>query len=101
MVSRLKRYCPKAVIVLVGNKTDLRSNSKRHITTDMGEQLAYRIKAAKYLECSSTEEEKVEQVFEEIVWASLFRIDKRRKKKPRFLRFFQSKLSIKNKFKLF
>ena len=97
----LKRYCPKAIIVLVGNKTDLRSNSKRHITTDMGEQLAYRIKAAKYLECSSTEEEKVEQVFEEIVWASLFRIDKRRKKKPRFLRFFQSKLSIKNKFKLF
>ena len=100
-IPQLKRYYPKAVIVLVGTKTDLRSNSKHHITTDMGEQLAHRINAAKYFECSSTDEKKVEQVFEETVWASLFRVDKRRKKKSRFLRFFQSKLNFKKKFKFF
>ena len=100
-IPALKRYYPKAVIVLVGNKTDLRRNSKHHITADMGEQLAQRINAAKYMECSSADEKKVEQVFEETVWASLFRVDKRRKKKSRFFRFFQSKLSFKKNLNFF
>ena len=57
-IPALKRYCPKATIVLVGNKTNFRNNSKQHITTEMGEDLARRINAAMYLECSSSDGKK-------------------------------------------
>ena len=46
----------------MGNKTDLRSNaSDRHISTEMGERLSYRINAAIYVECSTSKGEEVEK----------------------------------------
>ena len=87
----VKQSFPKAVVVLVGNNTDLRRSSKLHVTTEMGEELRRRINAAIYLECSSSDGEEVEHVFEETVWASLRRAEKRRKKKSWFYRFFYRK----------
>ena len=78
-LQKLKHYNPKIPIVLVGNKTDLRSNAKRHIFTEMGEQLGLKIHAAKSLECSRVDGEEVERVFEETAWASLRYTEKRRK----------------------
>ena len=82
----LKHFKPKIPVLLVGNKTDLRGNAKQHVSTDMGEQLARRIDAAKYLECSSVDGKEVERVFEETAWASLRYAEERRKLKSQWFR---------------
>ena len=64
-LQKLKHYNPSVPIVLVGNQTDLRSNAKRHISTEMSKQLALKIQAAKYLECSGVDGKEVEKGFEE------------------------------------
>ena len=83
---KLKHYNSKILIVLVGNKTDLRSNAKQRIPTEVGEQLARRINAAKYLECSSVDGEKVERIFEETAWTSLRYAEEKRKPKSHWLK---------------
>ena len=88
---KLKHYKPKIPIVLVGSKTDLRSVAFQSIPTEMGEQLARRINAAKYLECSTCNDEEVERVFEETAWASIRYAAERRKPKSWFKRFFGQK----------
>ena len=45
----------------------------------MGEQLARKIKAVKYLECSSSDGTDIEKVFEKAVWASLRPFEEERK----------------------
>ena len=73
-------------IILVGTKIDLRndletlSNQRNDpVTYEMGEQLAHKIKAVKYLECSSSDGTDIEKVLEEAVWASLCRFEEERK----------------------
>ena len=85
-LQKLKHFNPQIPLVLVGNKTDLRGNAKQHISTEMGEQLALTINAAKYLECSSVDGEEVERVFEETAWASLRYAEERRKLKSQWFR---------------
>lgn len=52
-------HCPKAKLVLVGTKTDLRPTDrsikpdKEYVTKSMGKKLASKIKAYKYIECSA------------------------------------------------
>ena len=79
-----------AAILLVGNKVDLRNDSKTvkdlsesgeyPITAQMGEQLALKLQAFNYLDCSMFDQRKIEKVFEEAVWAS-FREKKQKKQK--------------------
>ena len=83
-LQKLKHYNPKIPIVVVGNKTDLRSNTKQHIPTEVGEQLARTIDAAKYLECSTFNGKEVERVFEETAWVSIRYAEERRKRKSWF-----------------
>ena len=88
-LQKLKHYNPKIPIVLVGNKTDLRSDaSEQHISIEMGERLARRINAAIYLECSTSNEDQVEKVFEQTAWATLRYAEKRRKPKSQWFRKF-------------
>ena len=88
-LQKLKHYNPKIPIVLVGNKTDLRSDaSEQHISIEMGERLARRINAAIYLECSTSNEDQVEKVFEQTAWATLRCAEKRRKPKSQWFRKF-------------
>ena len=76
----LSHHRHNAAILLVGNKIDLRNNLKtlkdlsesgeHPITTQMGEQLALKLRAFNYLDCSVFDQAKIEKVFEETVWAS-------------------------------
>ena len=73
-------------IILVGTETDFRNDPKISsnqgndpVTYEMGEKLARKIKAVKYMVCSSFDGTDVEKVFEEAVWASLRRFEEERK----------------------
>jgi len=75
-------FCPNVPLLLVGTKLDLRSDQayldKMKITPDQliapeqGVELAKKIKAAKYLECSARTGENLKLVFEEAVKCALF-----------------------------
>jgi len=70
----LKHFCPKVPIVLVGNKLDLRNNpetlealaklKQQPVPRAAGQEMATRIGAFDYLECSARTKEGVQQVFE-------------------------------------
>jgi GTPase SAR1 family protein len=67
--------------VLVGNKTDLRDDrdtvqrlsdlGQRPISTEQGEELARRIGAARYVECSALTQQGLKDVFDEAIRAVL------------------------------
>ena len=65
-----KRYCPKAKLILVGMKKDLRDDKdsiEKLVTFEEGENLSKKIKAEYYLECSSVTREGIEDVFNKAV----------------------------------
>ena len=78
----VKKYAPKAKIVLCACQIDLRTNQKeidalaRHnerlVTTLEGKRMAQKIKAVGYYECSSREEKGVKEVFEAAAEATLY-----------------------------
>lgn len=90
-VPEVKHFCPNVPIVLVGNKRDLRnddytirelSRSKQSpVTYTEGDQMASRIGAKGYLECSALTKEGVRQVFEAATKAALQRKPKRNQRK--------------------
>jgi len=69
----LSHFCPDVPVILLGTKRDLRSTPEEidklgsikqvPITVEMGEELAKKLKAYKYLECSSFDKKSVEAVF--------------------------------------
>ena len=70
----VRRYCPTAPIVLVGNKKDLRHDEnvcrelakakQEPVKTEEGQAMAEKIGASAYLECSAKLIEGVREVFE-------------------------------------
>jgi len=78
----LTHHCPGVPIVLVGTKTDLRTDAKTlgllaqkdlyPISTTKGMQLASDIKARKYLECSSLTRQGLKEVFEAAIKVILY-----------------------------
>mmetsp|Transcript_22510 Transcript_22510/g.25083 ORF Transcript_22510/g.25083 Transcript_22510/m.25083 type:complete len:91 (-) Transcript_22510:94-366(-) len=82
-------FSPDVPYLLVGTKLDLRNDpstleklkvsGSSPITTQKGEDLAKRIKAVKYLECSAKTEENLKMVFDEAVKSVLF--NSKRKKR--------------------
>lgn len=77
----IKHHCPKVPILLVGTKSDLRNDqqaletlkdqNQTPVTREQGIKLAKQIKAVKYLECASINQEGLDEVFDEAVRASL------------------------------
>jgi len=76
-------FCPDTPLVLVGTKVDLRkddgwveknlkANNLAPISTAQGQELAKKIKAFKYLECSARTEENLKTVFDEAIKAVYF-----------------------------
>merc|ERR1712050_95791 len=86
----VKHFCPNVPIILVGNKKDLRNDSstikelgkmkQEPVPKSEGEQMANRIGAKAYLECSALTKEGVRGVFEAATKAALQRRQKNRKR---------------------
>jgi len=82
-------FCPDVPQILVGTKLDLRGDAatmeklkslqQSPISTDQGQDLAKKIKAIKYLECSAKTGENLKTVFDEAVKAVLFAPKKKKK----------------------
>jgi len=83
-------FCPDTPLVLVGTKVDLRkdeafveknlrANNLQPISTAQGQELAKKIKAFKYLECSARTEENLKTVFDEAIKAVYFAPKKKKK----------------------
>jgi len=62
----VRHHCPDSPVVLVATKTDLRyeSDAKRSLTTNDGNELAQRLGAVAYAECSSKTGDGVADVFQ-------------------------------------
>ena len=70
----VKHFCPNVPIILVGNKKDLRNDpeiindlskmKQEPVKCEEGENIAKKIHAFKYLECSAKTKEGVKEVFE-------------------------------------
>eukprot|EP01112_Ceratiomyxa_fruticulosa_P010815 TRINITY_DN2872_c0_g1_i2.p1 TRINITY_DN2872_c0_g1~~TRINITY_DN2872_c0_g1_i2.p1 ORF type:complete len:193 (-),score=23.51 TRINITY_DN2872_c0_g1_i2:210-788(-) len=81
-------FCPDVPQILVGTKIDIRddpqtleklkSQGQRPISTDQGSELARKIKAVKYMECSAKSGYNLKSVFDEAIKAVLY--VKRRKR---------------------
>jgi len=98
----ISTHAPDVPIILVGTKSDLRSkqdaiqvlkeNNQAPITTEQGIELAKKIGAKKYLECSALTQQNLSLIFEEAVKLVLFPkeneeqkgapVDKKKEKKP-------------------
>lgn len=82
-------FCPEVPQILVGTKLDLRSDpstleklkasGQQPISTEQGQELAKKIKAVKYLECSAKTGENLKTVFDEAVKAVLFAPKKKKR----------------------
>ena len=62
---KLKLYDPDVSVILVGSKVDLRD--KKSVSLKEGRQMAKKIGAACYMECSSKDDIGVTEVFEEAI----------------------------------
>lgn len=77
----IKHYCPHVPILLVGTKSDLRDDqevleklreqNQTTVTQHQGTTMAKQIKAVKYLECASINQDGLDEVFDEAVQAFL------------------------------
>jgi len=82
-------FCPEVPQILVGTKLDarsdqallekLKSQGQKPVTTEQGQELARKVKAVKYMECSAKTSDGLKAVFDEAIKAVLFQ--KRKKKK--------------------
>lgn len=92
-VPEVRHFCPSVPIVLVGNKMDLRQDeytirelqrSKQSpVSHSEGEQMASRIGAKAYIECSALTKEGIREVFEQATRAALQRKTGKNKKKSK------------------
>uniref|UniRef100_UPI0037E7EDDA rho-related GTP-binding protein RhoG-like n=1 Tax=Semicossyphus pulcher TaxID=241346 RepID=UPI0037E7EDDA len=77
----IKHHCPNVPILLVGTKSDLRDDqevlenlreqNQITVTQQQGTELAKQIKAVKYVECASINQDGLDKVFDEAVRAFL------------------------------
>ncbi len=84
----VKHFCPNVPIVLVGNKKDLRNDEatkkelmkmkQEPVRSEEGRNMAEKIGAVGYLECSAKTKEGVREVFEHAARAALARKKKRK-----------------------
>eukprot|EP01120_Amphizonella_sp_Union-15-10_P006392 TRINITY_DN2038_c0_g1_i5.p1 TRINITY_DN2038_c0_g1~~TRINITY_DN2038_c0_g1_i5.p1 ORF type:complete len:208 (-),score=25.63 TRINITY_DN2038_c0_g1_i5:52-633(-) len=85
----LMHFCPEIPYLLVGTKTDLRNDQgtidklkasgSAPILSPKGEELAKKIKAHKYMECSAKTEDNLKTVFDEAIKTVLFQAGKKKR----------------------
>ncbi|KAJ5076584.1 rac1 [Anaeramoeba ignava] len=84
-ILEIEHYSPNSKIILIGTKIDLRNNEERInelkeenqklITKEEGMDLAKKIKAIKYFECSSLNQKGIETIFNEIMLICIGKYD--------------------------
>jgi len=89
-VPEVNHFCPKTPIVLVGTKMDLRDDAEtlemlaasghRAVTQTEGEEMAKRINARAYIECSALEDKNIDEVFQAAAKVS---VEKKKKEKQK------------------
>ena len=82
-------FCPNVPVIVVGTKTDLRTNEitiseqgyleQKQVLTPEGRQVATRIAAAAYHECSARNNDGVRELFETATKAAVARKCKKRR----------------------
>ncbi|XP_077266174.1 ras-related C3 botulinum toxin substrate 1 [Temnothorax americanus] len=80
-INEVRKYCPNAPIILVGTKSDLRSDvrlmlqlaryGQAPITTIQGHQLAHRLGAVNYVETSSLTQHDLKEAFDQAIVSAL------------------------------
>ncbi|XP_034186466.1 ras-related C3 botulinum toxin substrate 1 [Osmia lignaria lignaria] len=80
-VNEVKKYCPNAPIIMVGTKSDLRSDvhlmlqlaryGQTPITTTQGHQLAQRVGAVSYVETSALTQHDLKEAFDQAIVSAL------------------------------
>ncbi|XP_014612063.1 PREDICTED: ras-related C3 botulinum toxin substrate 1-like isoform X3 [Polistes canadensis] len=80
-INEVKKYCPNAPIILVGTKSDLRSDvrlmlqlaryGQAPITTAQGHQLAQRLGAVSYVETSALTHHDLKEAFDQAIVSAL------------------------------
>lgn len=70
-IGELKHHCPQAAILLIGTKSDLRSEKSPNVCITLAEarRLKSKIKANAYIECSAKTQHNLHETFEEAVRA--------------------------------
>ncbi|MEE6520018.1 hypothetical protein FKM82_017790 [Ascaphus truei] len=68
---KMKRIYPNVPIILVGNKKDLRNDEQEPVKPEEGRDMANRIGAFGYMECSAKMNDGVREVFEMAARAAL------------------------------
>ena len=81
LLLQVKHFCPKVPVILVGNKKDLRHDEhvknnllkmkQEPVNSKEGHDMAQKIKARAYVECSARTNEGVREVFEAAAVATL------------------------------
>ena len=85
-IPEIKHHCPDSPFIIVGTKTDLRTDEevKKKIgdplTKEDGDRLAREVGAKQYVECSALTQEGLKQVFDESIRAALHKDDTGKKK---------------------
>ena len=90
----LNHFCPDIPFILVGNKKDLRDEeevnvqlerfNQKPVTFEEGEEVARKIGAVCYIECSAKTREGVREVFEAATFASLQKRTNTRNKRKHY-----------------
>jgi GTPase SAR1 family protein len=88
-------FCPEVPLIVVGTKLDLRDDQAtldklgtqghKPISTAQGEELARKIKAVKFMECSAKTGQQLKSVFDEAVKSVLFKKGNRKRREGRCL----------------
>lgn len=78
----IKHHAPQAHVILVGTKCDLRTDEKTvqklkmlgksFVSEQEGQDLAKKMGASKYMECSAKTGENIKQVFDHVVRTGLY-----------------------------
>eukprot|EP01126_Amoeba_proteus_P058737 TRINITY_DN761_c0_g1_i2.p1 TRINITY_DN761_c0_g1~~TRINITY_DN761_c0_g1_i2.p1 ORF type:complete len:194 (+),score=37.19 TRINITY_DN761_c0_g1_i2:73-654(+) len=60
---------PDSPIILVATKSDLRASNPDNVSEDRGKEMAKKIQAYKYIECSARTQDNLQEVFQETIRA--------------------------------
>mmetsp|Transcript_62467 Transcript_62467/g.99303 ORF Transcript_62467/g.99303 Transcript_62467/m.99303 type:complete len:188 (+) Transcript_62467:102-665(+) len=83
-VPEISHHAPNVPMLLIGTKSDLRSDTSfksNLVSSEEGEKLAKEIGAIKYIECSALTQDNLKLVFDEAIKAALAAIKKKQKKR--------------------